>query len=524
MVRRLGAGLRRRRLHRAARARHPGPGRRPGPAHTRAALAQEPRHRAPPSTSRLRAARFAHVAFLDHDDALEPDAVWQLLRAIARTDADLLYTDEALTGETLDDVTEIRARPAFSHDYYLSHPYFVHLLCVRTQLARELGGWDEAMPISADVDFVLRALERARGVAHIPAVLYRWRTHAASTGHARQGAVMAATRGALQRHLDRQGAGAIVTDGVWFNQFRTDWPPVPGRILVVIPTRNHGELVQACIASIERTLRGEALRIVVIDHDSDEPATRTILRDVATRHAVMPYTGPFNYAAMNNLAVRTHGRDCEFVLFLNNDVEAIQPGWLDRLRRLAARGEVGAVGPLLLYADRRVQHAGVIVGFNDSAEHAFKFADAYLPETAPDGTPRRNLGYNCALTSVRDVSAVTAACLMTRRAVFERLGGFDERLAIGFNDTDLCLRARTQGLSVLYDGHTVLYHHESATRSQTGQVFHPEDTRRLLDRWGPAIAAGDPFYSPLLSLHLQDHVLREDRRCSTRNVARLTRL
>ena len=487
----------------------------------------------------LRIARHAHVAFLDHDDALEPDAVWQLLRAAA-TGAELITSDEALTGPAIEDVTEVRARPAFSWDYYLSHPYFVHLLCVPTALARALGGWNEAMAISADVDFVLRVLEQARAVAHIPAVLYRWRTHAASAGHARQGAVMAATRAALQHHLDRRGTGAIVTDGAWFNQFRIDWPPAPGRILIVIPTKNRGDLLQACVGSIERTLQGEQVRIVIVDHASDEPASQAVLHELAQRHVVMPYAGPFNFAAMNNAAVRAHGGDCAFVLFLNNDVEATQPGWLDRLRRLAARGEVGPVGALLLYDDRRVQHAGVILGFNDSAEHALKFTDAYTslgtapgtpdapPGIAPDGPmrpgERRALGTNCALTSVREVSAVTAACLMLRREVFVRLGGFDEGFAIGFNDTDLCLRARALGLTVLYDGHTVLIHHESATRSQTRQVFHPEDTQRFLARWGEAIAAGDPFYSPLLSLVRQDHVLREDAGCRTSHAVRVTRL
>ncbi len=474
----------------------------------------------------LRAARHPLVTVLDHDDALEPDAVWRLLRAAADTGADVITADEATTDEDLDSILEVRARGAFSHDYYLSHPYIVHPVCVRTELARAVGGWDERMPISADVDFVLRALEHARAVAHVPAVLYRWRTHATSTGHGKQAAVMAATRGAIQRHLDRLGAGAVVTDGVWFNQFRVDWPAAAGPVLVVIPTRNRGELVRACVESLAATLRGEQLRVVVIDHESDEPDTHAALRELEGRGVtVMPWSGPFNYAAMNNAAVRRHGEGCPFVLFLNNDVEAIQPGWVDRLRRLAARPGVGAVGPLLLYGDRRVQHAGVVLGFNGSAEHAFKFADAFL-DAGPDGAPapadtpgradlrgRRNLGYNCALTSVRDVSAVTAACLMTRRDVFEGVGGFDEGLAIGFNDTDLCLRLRAAGLSVLYDGHTMLFHHESATRSRTGQVFHPADTARLLERWGNLLRAGDPFYSPLLSLVSEDHVLREDEGC-----------
>ena len=464
----------------------------------------------------LRAARHDYVAFVDHDDYLEPDAVWQLIRASALTDADLLYSDEARTDEAVNNILEFRLRPAFSHDYYLSHPYFVHLVCVRTELARRIGGYDENLAISGDVDFVLRAIEASRRVVHVPAVLYRWRTHESSAGHAKQTEVMNATIGALQRHLDRLGTGARASEGAWFNQFRIDWPGSDGLILIVIPTKNGRDLLEKAVSSIERTAAGARYRLVVIDHESDDPATREYLAELGGRHVVMPYVGEFNFSAMNNLAVRQYGADAEFVLFLNNDIEAIQDGWLDRLRSLAARQDMGAVGALLMYGDRRVQHAGVVLGFNDSADHALRMQYVYL-----DQNGRRNLGYNCALTSVRDYSAVTAACLMMRRQVFEEISGFDESFGIGFNDTDLCLRVRQAGYRVLYDGYTVLYHYESATRSQTKQVFHPADTRRMIQRWAGLLKEGDPFYNPNLSLKTQDHVPREDDRCRIVNTPRV---
>jgi GT2 family glycosyltransferase len=456
----------------------------------------------------LRAARHGYVTFLDHDDYLEPDAVWQLLRAARATGADLLYGDELLTDESLRGVLEFRLRPAFSHDFYLSHPYFVHPVCVRTDIARAVGGLDESMPISADVDFVLRIIEASRRITHVPAVLYRWRTHPASSGHAKQDSVMAATIGALQRHLDRLGRGGIVSEGPWFNQFRVDWPASDGRILIVMPTKNGRKFLQTAIESIERTAGDTAYRLVVIDHDSDDADTQEYLRAISGRHVVMPYTGAFNFSRMNNQAVARHGAGCDFVLFLNNDVEATQAGWLDRLRALANRPEVGAVGALLMYGDKRVQHAGVILGFNNSADHALRLHEVFLNDAG-----RRNLGYNCGLTSVRDYSAVTAACVMMRRAVFEKVRGFDEKFGIGFNDTDLCLRIGAAGYRILYDGYTMLYHYESATRAQTKQVFHPADTKRMVKRWGKLLAAGDPFYNPNLSLRTQDHVPREDSGC-----------
>ena len=292
--------------------------------------------------------------------------------------------------------------------------------------------------------------------------------------------------------------------GAGFNQFRIDWPDDGGEVLIVIPTRNRAELLESCIASIKRTAASDAYRIVVIDHQSDDPNTVRFLAGLRGRHRVMPYRGAFNFARMNNTAVRRHGEGARYLLFLNNDVEAVSPGWLGRLRSLVGRNEVGAAGPLLLYGNDRVQHGGVLVGFGGAADHAMKLVDAF----APDGA--RNPGYNCNLTSVRDYSAVTAACMMLRRDVFTRFGGFDERFAVGFNDTDLCLRLQGAGLKVLFDGQTALYHHESATRIGSNEIVHPKDDARLRARWPRYFSDGDPFYSPLLTEAGADHLLRAD--------------
>jgi len=218
----------------------------------------------------------------------------------------------------------------------------------------------------------------------------------------------------------------------------------------------------------------------------------------------MPYEGTFNFSRMNNLAATLHGRGCEFVLFMNNDVEAIEPGWLDRMASLAARPDIGAVGPALLFSDRRIQHAGVVIGFSDAAEHVGKFVPF------EDEVGARSLGANCTLSSVRDYSAVTAACLMMRRSVFEEVGGFREDFAVAFNDTDLCLRVRVSGYRALYDGHTHLYHHESATRAKTNDLVHPQDTQLFQETWSHLMKGADPFYNPSLSLTVQDHVLCND--------------
>lgn len=434
-------------------------------------------------------ARGDWIVFLDHDDALEPEAL-SLIADAARPHVDLIYTDELITRADLNSVRGVAARGAFSYDFYLSHPYFVHLVAARTELVRGVGGVDAALSASADIDLMLRLIEKARHIAHIGFPAYRWRTHPQSLGHKGWDRVMSSTRDALDRHFARAGANATAAAGPTFNTFRIDWPPADGKVLVVIPTRDRADLLATCLASLRETC-AEDLDIVVIDHESVEPATFALFESFGSGIKVVRWRGAFNYAAMNNAAVRRHGGDARFVLFLNNDVEALEPGWLSRLKAMAARPDVGAVGATLLYPDGRVQHAGVALGLGDLAEHMFKFESFEL-----DGA--RNPGPNCALVSSRDVSAVTGACMMMRREVFEEVGGFDEAFAVGFNDTDLCLRVGAAGYRIINDAFAVLRHHESLTRRAGGDMRHAADTARLRQRWGAAIAAGDPFLSPLL--------------------------
>ncbi|MCB8880346.1 glycosyltransferase [Acidisoma cellulosilytica] len=454
------------------------------------------------TTRGIQAARYPYVALMDHDDVLEPDAVHHLITAARKTGADFIYSDEALTAEDSSVVLDVRARPAFSHDYYLSHPYLVHMIAVRTEIAQRIGGFDASLAISADVDFILRVIEESQRVAHIPRVLYRWRTHATSTGHEKQGQVMAATTAAIQRHLDRLKTGALARPADEFNQFEIAWPDPGGRVLIVIPTKDGIDVLRQCISSIEATVPASEYRLVVIDHESREAQSKKYLAQLAKRHTVMPYQGKFNYARMNNLAIRTHGQNEPFVLFMNNDIEAVEAGWFERMRSLAARPDIGATGTALMYSDKRMQHAGVIVGINGLADHALRFE----PVWNQDGS--RNLGYNASLTAVRDFSAVTAACMMMRRSVFDEIGGFNEAYAVGFNDTDLCLRIGQAGYKLIYDGRTLLFHHESVTRIAKAQLKHPQDDSNFRRDWQGLLTGGDPYYSPLLELYGADHKLR----------------
>ena len=436
----------------------------------------------------LNLASGTHVLFMDHDDYLEPHALHRFAQAIIETDADLLYADEALTSEDLNHVHQIKTCPAFSHDYYLSHPYVVHPICARTNLAKATGGLNTSLKVSHDVDMFLRLIEKANTIAHIPDVLYRWRLHQSSTSHSTNlFAITKSTMGALERHLKRLDINANVSpSALHHNFFRIDHPLNPKtKVAILIPTKNRSDLLQGCLDSLRKTVPAELMDIIIIDHESDDVATRELLQKESKSCIIAPYTGPFNFAAMMNLGARSvpKGKHTHFLL-LNNDTVAAHPGWLEHLASLAQRPDVGAVGATLLYPDHSIQHSGVIFGLAGPADHAHKFHT--------HGT----MGTNGSLFAVRDYSAVTAACMIVPCSAYEAVNGFDESFAIGFNDTDFCLRLKDKGYKILQTPYTVLFHLES--QSRLADRTHPADTKRFMDRYESFIKSGDPFYSPYL--------------------------
>lgn len=426
----------------------------------------------------LETARGDYVCWLDVGDALEPQALHRFAEAVLEHGPDLLYSDAVRTGPDLDEVLAVEAHPQFSYERYLTHAYFSHLTAVRTALLRR------ARPMNRMGDaLILRVLEQAGVVGHVPDLLYRQRCPSPDSDRAER----------VREHLQRVGCTAEVaaTGHPACVDVRYALQGKP-HVAVIIPTKNRVELLRRCIETVEATTVPGLASLHVVDHESDDPATRSYLDGLRGRHPVIPYQGHFNFSRINNHAVRQAGA-CTHYLFLNNDIEALRPGWLEHMLGLGQRPDVGVVGALLLYPDRRVQHAGLRLGMYFGAGHVEHLEPVY----GPDGS--RLPGRDCSLIATRELSAVTGACLLISAPLFHALGGFDDRFAVGFGDIDLCLRARARGFKVVLDAQAVLLHHESATRGKGTTDPHPHDTQLFRTRYLEPILAGDPFFSPFLT-------------------------
>lgn len=454
-------------------------------------------------------ARGDFVCWLEEGDALEPHALHRFADAVLDSGADVLYSDEVRAGDDLSCIVEVKARPQFSYDHYLSHAYFEHLVAVRHSLLQTA----DALDLASGDAIVLKALEQARTVAHVPDILYRHRTSGAPPD-----ATEAPRVARVRRHLARLGYDAEVASTARPECLDVRYPLSRRlRIAIIIPTKNRGDLLQRCIETVEKTIPPDLATIHVVDHESDDPDTLAYLEALRERHQVLPYVGRFNFSRINNHAVNRCGPGYTHYLFLNNDIEAVDTGWLEHMATLGQRDDVGIVGAVLLYPDHTVQHAGTMIGLHFGADHVHRSVSAY----GADG--RRAGGPDLCLLATRDVSAVTGACMLVSAEAFHAVGGFDVNLAVGFGDTDLCLRARARGYKVLLDTQAVLTHLGSATRGKDRDDPHPDDTQFLRARYLQMILAGDPFFSPFASRHAAEH-LNPDARCRETVTPRVVRV
>jgi GT2 family glycosyltransferase len=445
------------------------------------------------SNQALAMAQGEFLALLDHDDTLHVDALAHVAEAIAANpEADYVYTDEDKI-----DRRGIHSGPFFKPDWsperMRTQMYTCHLSVLRRSLVEEVGGFDSEFEGSQDWDLILRVTEKARAVVHVPRVLYHWRTletSAASGGEDVKPWAFEAGARAVQAHCDRIGLPAEVErdpedPGVLHLQPRPQREPL---VSIVIPTGG-GErqvryedtvLVEHCVRSIVETSTYENYEVVVVVGEAVKREVIERLHEIAgERLRLVPFDGPFDFSAkINQGAVHSDG---EQLLLLNDDMEVATPDWIERMVMYSELPGVATVGGRLLWGDGRLQHVGV--GF-----------DSGLPGHTYRGFAGSFNGYANAVLIARNCLAVTAACLMTPRRVFEQLGGLSTTLPRSFNDVDYCLKAHTAGLRNVYDPDLILYHFESSSRDP---AVHEWELNQLVDRWQNTIAV-DPFNNPNL--------------------------
>lgn len=450
------------------------------------------------SNSALSIVSGEYIALLDHDDVLPEHALYLVAKAINdEPHARMFYSDEdKLTPEGQ------RVAPYFKSDWnpelFLVQNLFSHLGVYETSLVRQAGGFRKGLEGSQDHDLALRCVELAghAAVHHIPHVLYHWRIVPGSTAGAgtEKPYALAAGIRAVEDHLSRIGVRGTVSQlasDVGILRVRYALPLAAPLVSIIIPTRDGVELLRQCIESIFAKSTYTNFEVIVVDNGSVKPETLSYFEALRRRTnvSVICDDRPFNFSALNNAAVaQAKG---EFVCLLNNDIEVISPGWLDELVSLAAQPNNGAVGACLWYPNDTLQHGGVILGLGGVAGHMhYKMR-------------RGTFGYFGRAVATQNVSVVTAACLVIRRAVYDEVGGLDEEFAVAFNDVDFCIRVREAGYRNVWTPHAELYHHESATR---GSDMAPEkfqrfqrEVRLMESRWGELLLH-DPAYNPNLSL------------------------
>lgn len=447
-----------------------------------------------------------YVGLLDHDDLLTPDALYEVVKAINENDRpQVLYSDEDKVTMDLSEHFQPHMKPDYNKDLLRSNNYITHFFVADRTLVEEVGGEDGEYNGAQDYDLILKCTERAKGIAHIPRILYHWRVHKASTADNPASKMYAFDAGkrAIEDHLKRCGEIGKVSHekdlGFYRVKYQVQGSPL---ISIIIPNKDQVESLDKCLESIEKSSY-KNYEIIIVENNSTEDATFAYYKKIESdKIRIVYWSDEFNYSAINNFGVK-HARG-DYLLLLNNDVEVITTDWLEELTANCQRKDVGIVGARLYYPDDTIQHAGIVIGIGGVAGALFV------------GMPRMFTGYLHKAAIQQDLSAVTAACMMVKRSVYEELGGLEEELKVAFNDVDFCLRAREKGYLVVYDPNVELYHFESKSR---GTEDSKEKIRRfqneieyMRSHWLELLKKGDPMYNPNLTLTKWDYSLRNNQK------------
>ncbi len=451
------------------------------------------------SNAALKSASGEFIAFLDHDDALEPAALEVMLRAKAATGARLLYSDEDKISAS-GALSEPHFKPDFNARLLLEVNYICHFVLLEASLLLQLGGLAKGYDGAQDHELLLRASEilTPQQIHHVPEILYHWRKTASSTaaaGSAAKPQAAAAGVAAVSAHLARRALPARVSSRGGLTCYRVDWQPIAAQkvgVSILVPFRDHVEMTSQCIKAIRQHTRDMEYEIILLDNWSTtaEAEAFTTAQANLPNTQVLKIPEPFNFSRLNNLGAQAAKHP--FMLFLNNDVIVSDPAWLrTMLNECVVNPRVGAVGAKLLYPEGTVQHAGVVLGVGGVADHGFR--------GIPGGAP----GYVMRAMLAQQISAVTAACMLVRKSAFNEVGGFDaSELSVAFNDVDLCVKLAGAGWQIVYTPDVVAEHRESHSR---GDDFNDRKIARfmleneVMRTRHAAVLPHDPFYNPHFS-------------------------
>ena len=452
------------------------------------------------------------IAFLDHDDFLEPDALFCYADALNKDKTiDVFYSDEDKTDEYAAHYFYPHFKSDFNIDLLHANNYMCHFLAVRKSLVDTVGGLNEKFDGAQDYDFVLRLTEHTKKIYHCPRILYHWRCSNQSTA-ANQGNKMYAIhagKAALNAHYKRLGWNARAQEGAvdgWYQtKFTLKEEPL---VSILIPNKDHTDDLDVCLNSFFERADYQNYEFIIIENNSVLPETFAYYEKIEKEHdnvKVVYWEAGFNYSAINNFGFKFAKGD--YIMLLNNDVELITPDIFQSMLGFCMRPEVGIVGAKLLYNDHTVQHAGVLVGAGGLADHVFK------------GIHEDDPGYMGRAISSQDVSAVTAACLLVKRSVYEEVGGLEDEFQVAFNDVDFCLKVRKAGYLIVYDADVKLFHYESKSRGMedtTERFIRFGNEMMLLNsKWDILSTFVDPYYNPNLSYleyYKINHTIKEARK------------
>jgi len=432
-----------------------------------------------------------YVGLLDHDDVLSPDALFEIVSALQKEDYDVFYTDEDKVSADLKEYSDPNFKPDYSEDLLRSHNYITHFFVARRSIAEEIGGFNSEFDGAQDYDFIFRCVEKSSKICHISKILYHWRVHEDSTAGNPASKLYAYEAGkkAIEAHYKRLGVKAEVEMMPLWGMYHTTYAiPENAFVSVIIPNKDHAKDLRTCVNSLYEKNDYSNFEIIIVENNSQQKETFSLydeLREERANLSVIKWEERFNYAAINNFAAKQAKGD--YLLFLNNDTEVITEYAVREMLGCCARPEVGVVGAKLLYEDDTVQHAGIVIGFGGFAGHVFT------------GIGRNDYGFMLRPVITCNYSAVTGACMMVSRDVFEAVGGFSEEFEISLNDVDLCLKIRAIDKLVVYDAHSLWYHFESKSRGYEDSVEKKERFEKEIQlfqtKWAGILRNGDPYYN-----------------------------